>query len=127
MKGLSRLACCVLCMMLMATTQLAVGAVVGGPIKEADGCGFIQDASGVPISEATVKAMNGDKTVATATTLSDGSFRFTDLRNVRVDLEVSAPGFVTARNAIDRMLEADGRKCKRPVYVMLAVGHKQEG
>jgi hypothetical protein len=121
-RGAPQLTCGVLCMLLMTTSHLAADVFVDKPIKEADDCGFIQDASGAAISEATVKAISGVRTIATATTLSDGSFHFAESTNMQVKLEVSAREFVTARNTIGRMHTTDSKKCKHPVYAVLAVG-----
>jgi hypothetical protein len=110
-------------MLLMTTSHLAADVSGDKPIKEADDCGFIKDASGAAVPEATVKAISGVKTIATAITLSDGSFHFTESTNMQVELEVSARWFVTARNTIGRMhTAADSKKCKHPVYAVLAVG-----
>jgi hypothetical protein len=109
-------------MLLMTTSQLAADVFVDKAIKEADGCGFIQDASGSAVAEASVKAMSGDKTIAITTTLSDGSFHFTESVDTQARLVVSARGFVTATNTIGRMHTANSKKCKHPVYAVLAVG-----
>ena len=122
MRNTPQFACAALGMMLMATTQLAPDVFAQSPIKESDSCGFVQDASGAPIAEASIKAMSGDKTIATAITLSDGSFHLSESKNSRVDLEVSAQGFAAARGSIDRMHAEDSRKCKHPVYAVLATG-----
>ena len=93
-------------------------------IKEADGCGYVVDSTGSVIPEATVKATSGEKTVATATTLSDGSFHFEESINSEVLITVSAKGFAAATGAVDRVKSTrSDKKCKRPVYAVLAQGN----
>ena len=107
---------------------LLVAAPVSGAqdraIKDADGCGYVVDATGSVVPEATVKATSGDKTVATATTLSDGSFHFEESINSQVMLTVSAKGFASATDTVDHVKSTKSdKKCKRPVYVVLAQGN----
>ncbi|MDP9038836.1 MAG: carboxypeptidase-like regulatory domain-containing protein [Acidobacteriota bacterium] len=92
-------------------------------MKEADACGYVVDASGSVVSAATVSATNGGRTIATATTFSDGSFHFEDSINTGVDLAVEAKGFVPANGHIERLRGVKSeKKCGHPVYVVLAGG-----
>ena len=93
-------------------------------IKEADACGYVVDTTGSVVPEATLKAMNGEKTVATATTLSDGSFRFQESISMQIVLSASARGFATASDTVERVKGTKSdKKCKRPIYVVLAQGN----
>lgn len=93
-------------------------------IKEANACGYVVDTTGSVVPEATVKATNGSKTVATATTMSDGSFHFEESINSKIVLTVEAKGFATASDTVDRVKGAKSeKKCGRPVYVVLAQGN----
>jgi hypothetical protein len=112
----------VACVTLLAATPAF--AAQDREIKEADGCGYVVDTTGSVVPEATVKATSGDKTVATATTLSDGSFHFEESINSQVTLTISAKGFAPATDTVDHVKSTKSdNKCKRPVYVVLAQGN----
>ena len=91
-----------------------------GFIKEADACGFVVDTTGSVVSEAMITATNGGRLIATASTLSDGSFHFKDSINASIDLKAVAGGFAPALSSVNRVHPAvkEG-KCKSPLYVVL--------
>jgi hypothetical protein len=91
-------------------------------IKDVDACGMVVDASGHGIAEATVAATSEGNVIATATSLSDGSFSFMQNFNSPVQLNVQARGFAPAGGTIEYMRAAGSRKCRHPVYAVMAVG-----
>ncbi len=90
-------------------------------IKEVDACGLVLDPSGHGVPDATVSAMSGGNVVETSTTLSDGSFSFLQNVNSEVQISVKARGFAPATGTVDHLHSAGSRKCKRPLYAVLAV------
>lgn len=88
-------------------------------IKEADACGFIVDATGTAVEGATIAAISGDKTLATASSLSDGSFHFAETLNSPAELRVEAKGLASTTHAIERLRSVNAKHCRRPVYVVL--------
>ena len=111
-----------LCMtaVLLSVVSSAAYAAQDDRIKEVDGCGWVVDSTGSVVSDATVKAMSGEKTIATASTLSDGSFHFEESISSGIVLTAQAKGMAPANETIDRVKAAKGeKKCKRPIYVVL--------
>ena len=91
-------------------------------IKDVDACGLVMGPDGRGISEATVSAISDGRTLAIATSLSDGSFSFTQSINSPVELHVRAKGFSEASAAVEKMRGAGLKKCGHPVYAVLATG-----
>lgn len=91
-------------------------------IKSADGCGFIVDSTGTAIEGATVVAVSGSKTLATSSSLSDGSFHFAEKLNTAVDFKVSARGFASSTHEIEHLKSVNEKHCRHPLYVVLAAG-----
>jgi hypothetical protein len=111
------------CLLALGSSQLtAANVVVQERIKDVDACGLVMDPSGHGIPDATISATSGGNVIASATTLSDGSFSFMQNFNSRIQLSVQARGFAGANGAIEHMGAAGSRKCRHPVYVVLAVG-----
>jgi hypothetical protein len=109
---------------LLTSTVAPVALAQSSQIKEADACGFVVDASGSVVPDATVKGMSGEKTVATATSFSDGSFHFEESINSQIVVTVTARGFAPASETIDRVKGTKSeKKCKRPIYVVLTPGN----
>jgi hypothetical protein len=107
----------------LATSELTPDVFAQGMIKDVDACGFVVDQSGRPIAEATISASSGANVVASATSLSDGSFSFVQNLSSEVQLEVRAQGFVRAIGIVEKMSGGSMKKCKRPLYAVLAVGN----
>lgn len=109
---------------LLILSNAAMQAAQSAEIKGADACGYVVDTKGSVVPEATVKAMTGEKTVATATTLSDGSFHFQESINSRINVTVSANGFAPATQTVDHVKSTKSdKKCKSPIYAVLAAGN----
>jgi hypothetical protein len=106
----------------LLSSQLRGDVAVQERIKDVDACGLVMGPDGRGISEATVTAISDGKTLAIATSLSDGSFSFTQSINSPVELHVKAKGFAEASATVERMRGAGLKKCGHPVYAVLAVG-----
>ncbi|GAC1419995.1 MAG: hypothetical protein NVSMB62_13430 [Acidobacteriaceae bacterium] len=91
-------------------------------IKNADACGFIVDLTGTAVEGATVVAVSGEKTLATSSSLSDGSFHFAEQLNTAVDFKVSARGFASSTHEIEHLKSVNEKHCRHPLYVVLAPG-----
>ena len=107
----------------LASSELtAANVMVQERIKDVDACGLVIGPDGQGIPDATISATSGGNVIATATTLSDGSFSFVQSVGAHVQLGVKARGFVDATGTVDRMSATSSRRCKHPVYAVLAVG-----
>jgi hypothetical protein len=110
------------CLLTLVSPELTANAVAQENIKDVDACGLVMGMDGRAIPDATITAKSGENVMATATSLSDGSFSFMQSLNSQIQLEVRAPGFVPASGAIEHMQAHTSMKCGHPIYVVLAVG-----
>jgi hypothetical protein len=110
------------CLFTLASSELTANAVAQENIKDVDACGLVMGVDGRAIPDATITAKSGENVMASATSLSDGSFSFIQSLNSQIQLEVRAPGFAPASGAIEHMQAHTSMKCGHPIYVVLAVG-----
>jgi Carboxypeptidase regulatory-like domain len=109
------------CLLTLVSSEITADAFAQDLIKDVDACGFVVDQSGRPVSEVTITAKSGENVIATATSLSDGSFSFVQSINSPVQLHVTAKGYAEASDTVERMRSAGFKKCGRPLYAVLAM------
>ena len=85
--------------------------------------GNVSDISNQPIPDVIVRVTQGKKTVASATTDSNGSFRFNSLQDGEYELKLDAPGFQRAGYLVK--LNRQSKHWSRALRIKLAVGFNQ--
>ena len=88
-------------------------------IDKADACGSVVDSAGHAVPDVMLTASAGNFKVS-ATTISDGSFSLPETSTGPMLLEAEARGFSRASRTISHLSGAGERKCKHPLYVVLA-------
>jgi hypothetical protein len=89
-------------------------------IKVADACGIVLDPSGRPIPDATV-VLTIESRDSSVKTNDEGRFELPNFSGNKVEVKVTAAGFMGAFSSIGSVRGVTAA-CRKPIYIMLQVG-----